>query len=104
MGTLTAIGAPPMAMLYQFESPQRARAMQNIFFAFGMIVSILSLAAFGLIKGGHLIIAITLLPAVFIGLAVASRLVGRFERHSIRPFALGLSTIAALILLAKNLL
>lgn len=104
MGTLTAIGAPPMAMLYQFEEPKRARAMQNVFFGFGMVVSIGALAAYGLITVKHLIIAATLLPAVLAGLTLASRLTGRFERQSIRPWALGLSTTAAIILLARNLL
>jgi len=104
MGTLTAVGAPPMAMLYQFEEPKRARVMQNVFFGFGMVVSIAALIAYGLITMGHVIIALSLLPAVLLGLVIASRLVGRFERQSIRPFALGLSTLAALVLLARNLL
>ncbi len=104
MGTLTAIGAPPMAMLYQYEESKRSRAMQNVFFAFGMLVSIAALAAFGQVTARHLMLAGLLLPAVLAALGLATLLQGRFERQSIRPWALGLSTTAALILLSKTLL
>ena len=36
MGTITAVGAPPMA-LYQYEPAKRARAMQNAFFFWGHV-------------------------------------------------------------------
>lgn len=101
MGTLTAVGAPPMAMLYQHEAAKRARAMQNAFFAWGMCVSVLALWWQGLVTAGHLLFALSLVPAVAIGLAVSMPIAKRTERRAIRPFALGLSTIAALVLLAK---
>lgn len=103
MGTITAVGAPPMALLYQYEPAKRARAMQNAFFFWGMTVSVLALAVHGLITSKHLLFAASLLPAVILGLGISIPLASRMERQTIRPFALGLSAIAAVTLLARLL-
>lgn len=103
MGTLTAIGAPPMALLYQHEPAKRSRAMQNAFFFWGMCVSVGALWWQGLVELRHLLFAATLLPAVVIGLAVAMPLASATERRTIRPYALGLSVMAALALLVRTL-
>lgn len=101
MGTLTAVGAPPMAMLYQHEAAKRARAMQNAFFAWGMCVSVLALWANGLVTGAHLLFAASLVPAVAVGLTVSMPLARVTERRAIRPFALALSALAAVALLLR---
>jgi uncharacterized membrane protein YfcA len=103
MGTITAVGAPPMALLYQHEPAKRARAMQNAFFFWGMCVSVLALTWQGLITSKHLIFAASLLPAIALGLAVSMPLAKRLERRAIRPYALGLSMIAAATLIARLL-
>ena len=104
MGTITAVGVPPMALLYQHDPAKRARAMQNAFFFWGMSVSVLALAWQGLITSKHLIFAGSLLPAIALGLAVSMPLAARMERHTIRPYALGLSIIAATTLIGRLLL
>lgn len=104
MGTITAVGAPPMALLYQHEPAKRARAMQNAFFFWGMCVSVLALAWQGLITLKHLIFAGSLVPAIALGLAVSMPLAARLERHAIRPYALGLSVIAATTLIGRLLI
>ncbi|MBF9031185.1 TSUP family transporter [Rhodobacterales bacterium HKCCE3408] len=103
MGTLTAIGAPPMAILYQHEARARSAAMQNAFFLFGMAVSIGTLTLAGLVTVPHLAFAASLLPAVAIGLWV-SEPVGRMAtRLPARAIALGLSGVAATVLLVRSL-
>ena len=104
MGTLTGVGAPPMALLYQHEEAQRSATMQNVFFAWGMVVSILSLVVAGLISTRHLVFAASLLPLVLLGLRAAHPLGQRFAKAQIRPYALVLAGIAATILLIKQLL
>ena len=101
MGTITAVGAPPMALLYQYEPARRARAMQNTFFFWGMCISVLALAWQDLINAKHLIFAGSLLPAIVLGLAVSMPLAKRLERQTIRPYALGLSMVAATTLIAR---
>lgn len=102
MGTLTAIGAPPMALLYQHEPARRARAMQNAFFFWGMVVSVAALWAYGLVTATHLAFAALMLPAVLLGLALSAPLARHTERWPIRPAALGLSTAAALALIVRS--
>lgn len=102
MGTLTGIGAPPMAILYSTVDARRSAASQNAFFGLGMTVSILSLAIAGLIRLPHIAFAASLAPLVPISLYLAGLMRHRFERGSIRPWALGLATVAALILLARS--
>ena len=104
MGTLTGVGAPPMALLYQHEEARRSAAMQNAFFAFGMIVSISALLVAGLIGMRHLILAVSLVPFVLLGLRAAQPLAGKIAKSSIRPYALGLAGCAATILLVKYVL
>ncbi len=103
MGTLTAIGAPPMAMLYQNQEPKRSRAMQSTFFVFGMIVSIAALAWQGLITTVHLRFALVLLPAIAVGLILSQPVESRFSRDMVRPAALIFSSAAATLLLLKAL-
>lgn len=103
MGTLTAIGAPPMALLYQHEAQRRSTAMQNAFFCWGMIVSVLALAWQGLVTYRALTFAALIVPAVPLALWCARPLAARVARAAIRPWALGLAGIAATTLLVRLL-
>ncbi|SIO21865.1 TSUP family transporter [Vannielia litorea] len=103
MGTLTGIGAPPMALLYSGVEARRSAATQNAFFGFGMIVSIGALALAGLMRAPQIALAASLGPLVPLTLLAVRPLVARFERGSIRPWALGLATLSALVLLMKAL-
>ena len=103
MGTLTGIGAPPMAILYAGVETRRSAATQNAFFGFGMVVSILVLAGAGLIRAPHLAFALSLAPLVPLALWGARPLARRFERGAIRPWALGLAAASAAVLIARSL-
>lgn len=102
MGTITAIGAPPMAILYAGEEARRSRAMQNLFFLWGMVWSAGALAVLGLIGLSDVILAAWLTPVVIIGLLIARPVARWLEGRSVRPIALGLSSLAALTLLARS--
>jgi len=103
MGTLTAIGAPPMALLYQHEERTRSAAMQNSFFMFGMIVSLAALAWQGLVRAEHMVAALVLSPATLFGLWVATPLSRLLGKTPARPIALGLAGASATILLIRSL-
>lgn len=104
MGTLTAVGAAPMALLYQYEPQRQSAAMQNVYFFWGMIVSIPALWLAGLMEARHFALAALLLPPAALSLWVAQRLAGRVERARIRPWALSLSGIAATTLVVRLML
>lgn len=102
MGTLTGVGAPPMALLYQHEEARRAAAMQNTFYLFGMAVSLVALAVAGLVGGKHLALSVLLAPPALLAVVLARPLSARFARASLRPVALTLAGIAATALLAQS--
>lgn len=104
MGTLTGIGAPPMAIVYANVETRRSVATQNVFFAFGMAVSIAALLLAGVIGLRHLVFAVTLAPAVPVTLWAVRPLAGRVAKRAIRPWALGLASIAAGVLIFRSLL
>lgn len=99
MGTLTGVGAPPMAILYSTVDARRSAATQNAFFGLGMAISIIALVIAGLIRAPHIAFAASLAPLVPLSLLMSRPLARRFERGSIRPWALGLATLSAVILL-----
>ena len=66
-----------------------------------MALSIGALAAAGLIRTPQLALAASLAPFVPLTLVAARPLTARFERGAIRPWALGLATLSAIILLAR---
>lgn len=103
MGTITAIGAPPMAILYAREEARRSRAMQNLFFLWGMVWSGGALAIMGLISRENLLVAVALAPVALLGLWLSRPAARWLEGRSVRPIALGLSSAAALTLLARSL-
>jgi uncharacterized membrane protein YfcA len=103
MGTLTGIGAPPMAILYSKVEARRSAATQNAFYGFGTLVAIIALSTVGVLTLAQLAFAATLAPLVPVALRVSRPLAVRFERGAIRPWALGLATISALALLWRSL-
>ncbi len=103
MGTLTGIGAPPMAILYSRTEARRSAATQNAFYGFGTLVAIIALSIVGVLTFAQIAFAATLSPFVPIALWAARPLTVRFERGAIRPWALGLATCSALALLWRNI-
>lgn len=103
MGTITAIGAPPMALLYAHEEAKRARAMQNLFFMWGTIWSIGALALAGLVSAADLRLVAALLPVALLALLASRPAARALEGKPIRPLALGLASLAALTILARSL-
>jgi uncharacterized membrane protein YfcA len=103
MGTLTGIGAPPMAILYSNVEARRSAATQNAFYGFGTLISIVALSVAGVLTLPQLAFAASLAPLVPVALRTSRPLAARFERGAIRPWALGLATVSALALLARSL-
>lgn len=103
MGTLTGVGAPPMAILYSSVEPRRSAATQNAFYGFGTLVAIIALSIVGVLTLSQLAFAASLVPLVPVALRASRPLAVRFERGSIRPWALGLATVSALALLGRSL-
>ena len=102
-GTLTAVGAAPMSLIYQHEEAKAARATLNFFFLIGVIGSLIALSAEGAIRKADLHLVAALAPAVLLGVLLSGFIAKWMEGRSLRPVALTLTTGAALLLLGKSL-
>jgi uncharacterized membrane protein YfcA len=99
MGTLTSIGGPPMALVYQRERAAQIRSTLAGFFLFGASLAIVSLTVSGQFGRGELVDGVRLLPGLLLGV-VASRKLGRYlDNGWTRPALLALCTVAAIVLI-----
>jgi len=103
MGTTSAIGGAPMAIVYQHQEGPRLRGSLSSIFIFGTIISLTSLILahrFGL---RELQLALVLLPGTLLGF-IMSRKTARFlDRGFIRPAVLIASALSGLIVILRVL-
>jgi uncharacterized membrane protein YfcA len=104
MGTLSGIGGPPIALVYQHAEGPVLRATLARFFLVGTVVSVPTLIVVGELAVDELVATAALLPGVIVGFAASKPLVRHIDRRSVRPFVLGLSAAAAVAVLVRKLL
>ena len=102
MGTLTSIGAPPMALAYQHGSPATIRSTMAIYFVIGAGLSIATLAWYGRFGRDEVIASVIFLPPLFLGFWISNFVVRRIERETVRRFILALCAIASAVLIVKS--
>ena len=102
-GAASAIGGPPIALLYRQEQGPVVRSTLGAIFATGIAINLLILWFAGLLLPFHVAIAAALLPATFVGFVASGWLHRHVEGARIRVAILGVSGFAALALLATSL-
>jgi len=96
MATVSGIGGPPMALLYQRSDGPELRGTLSGISVLGTLVSLAALWSVGRFGRAELELAALLIPGSVIGFAVSGPLRKRLDRGSARPFLLALSAAAAL--------
>ncbi len=71
MGTMTTIGGPPVALLYQHESGPRIRGTLSAFFVVGVVLSVAGLASVGRFGIPEVVQAGLIVPGVLAGYAAS---------------------------------
>lgn len=99
MGTMTSIGGPPIALLYQHESAARIRGTLAAFFVVGVLMSMGALAAVGRFGGLELRLGALLLPGTVLGYWLSRHTSHRLADRHIRPAVLIVSAGAALLVM-----
>ena len=103
-GTATSVGGPPMALLYQNESPEKVRASLAAFFLFGGVFSVVALAVGGQIDARTTAAGIILIPFVGLGFILGARVRRRVDPGRMRTILLSVVTASALGLLGQAVL
>lgn len=101
MGTLAALGGPPIAILYQNERGDVIRATLSGFFVLGSFLSLLFLGFAGKVTLVHFKLFLYLIPGVLIGFYLSKYAVGYVDRRYMRGAMLSVSFIAGLVVLIR---
>jgi uncharacterized membrane protein YfcA len=104
MGTMTSIGGPPMAMLYQHAEGPTLRATLNTYFALGTLISLPVLALIGHFGSRELVNGSLLLPAAALGFAFSGLTRQWLDRGYTRGAVLTVASASALGVVLKALL
>jgi uncharacterized membrane protein YfcA len=95
MGTLSSIGGPPMALLYQGESAARLRSTLSGYFVIGALISLTALAAVGRYGKEEILLSVFLIPAILVGDLASGRMRSYVDGAGVKPFILALSFLSA---------
>lgn len=94
MGTTTSIGGPPMALALQNGEPQAVRANLSVYFLYSCTLSLIAYAGMGLMTPAIWLIALSLIPAAFLGFYTGKRARPYVDAGRFRPLLLLLCSVA----------
>ena len=100
MGTITSVGAPPMALIYQIRPASEARPTLASFFAIGSTLSLLGLYLSGWGRSSDVVLAVLMVPPMLLGTFIARRLSSTCDPR-FRPILLCISAAAAAGLICR---
>ncbi len=103
-GTVSAIGGPPVALIYHDSPGATIRSTLSTIFIIGLTINLVTLAALGEIHADDLRAAGILLPGMLIGLTLSGFLAKRFDDQVLRRVVLVTAGLAAVGLAFKVLL
>jgi uncharacterized membrane protein YfcA len=104
MGTMTSIGGPPIALVYQHAAGPQLRSTLNTYFALGSAMSIPALALAGHFGREQLVDGMLLLPPTLVGFALSGLTRSWLDAGRTRAAVLGVATASALAVVVKELL
>ena len=101
---VSAIGGPPIALLYRNDEGPTVRANLGLVFAIGLSITISVRAAAGEVSSGEVVIGAALLPAVWLGLRASHKLIPHVDGPRLRNVIVIIAGGAAVMLLARGAL
>ncbi len=102
MGTIAAIGAPVLALLYQHEDGKTLRGTLGLLYLLSSIMMLAFLHVAGHFGGNELRLGLYLIPGFLAGFILAAPIARRLDRGYSRLAVLLISTLSAVVLIAKS--
>jgi hypothetical protein len=103
MNTISSIGGPPIALVYQHEHGNKLRGTLAGHFTVGGSISLLGLIMTGHFVYSDVVACAVLVPGILLGFPLAVPLARIIDKRSARPAVLALATLAALMVIAREL-
>jgi uncharacterized membrane protein YfcA len=104
MATVSSIGGPPMALVYQRSPGAQLRATLAGYFLVGSVLSLVALAAFGELGRREALSGLVLVPPLAAGLALSRPAARRLDARHTRTGVLVMSSLSSALLLTRALL
>jgi uncharacterized membrane protein YfcA len=104
MATTASIGGPPLALLYQNEQGPRIRGTLSGIFMIGSILALISLIIIEKFWISELIVALILMPGIFIGYFFSRYSTTILDKGYMRPVILIVSALTSIILILRYFL
>lgn len=104
MSLVSSIGGPPIALLYRNDPGPTVRSNLSAVFAFGCVLTITARVLGNELTWDHVLTAIWMFPGVVLGFLVSKRMVKLVDARGLRPWILGLSSLACIGLLVRAVL
>ncbi len=101
--TVSAVGGPPMALVYQHEEAPKIRATLSAIFTIGTPISLAGLWWAGRFGLPELTLGFLLMPAILLGFYLSRYTAGRLEPSHTRPAVLALSAATAIVVMIRAL-
>jgi uncharacterized membrane protein YfcA len=101
ISTVSAVGGPPMAIVYQNEHAAKIRGTLSAIFAIGTPLSLMGLWWAGKFGLHELLLGVVLIPGVAVGYAISHHTAARLDRRSARPVVLALVAAMAVVVMIR---
>ncbi len=101
-GTISSIGGPPMALVYQHSRGPHLRATLSAIFTAGTILSMIALALFGEFGTKDILLGIALMPGVLVGFFLSTFTAKYLDQRATRPAVLFISALSAAVILVRT--
>lgn len=103
MSTVSSVGGPPMALLYQNEEGPRIRATISAIFTIGGFITLAGLWWVGRFRQVELVLGLMLMPGIVVGFTISRYTTARIDREHIKPAVLAISALSALVVMLRAL-
>lgn len=103
LGTVAAVGGPPLALLYQHASGARIRSTISSFFVVGTILSLVTLWIVGRFGAVEFRLALVTMPGMLAGLALSRRIAPWVDRGYTRPAILIVVALTGALIIVREL-
>jgi uncharacterized membrane protein YfcA len=100
-GTVSSIGGPPMALVYQHETGPIMRGTLSAIFTIGTVISMAGLWWAGRFGVVELILGAMMMPGVVLGFWLSRYTAGRLDVAHTRPAVLAISATSALLIMLR---